>query len=127
MQKRKERTEEKADEEPGNAGELRSIVADAKAVAAQEETEFRKRTASAGQKTAVELSVPQPKPRPKSFAGPDTSVETRPRTNSKTQRKSSRGTSFEGEFIPPPPLDSEDYPTSDEQSPRVSDDMVYFQ
>lgn len=116
MQRRKERSEEK--EEPENAGELRNIVADAKAVAAIEETEFRQRTSSAGHKTN-QLGAPPPKPRPKSFAGP----EVRPRTNSKTDRKSSRDTSFETEFIPPPPLlDPEDQPRSDEGSPRVRSD-----
>lgn len=120
MQKRKEKSEEKASEELQNAGELRNIVADAKAVAAQEELEFRRRTSSAGKKT-VQLGVPAPKPRPKSFAAP----ETKPRKDSKTERKSSRGTSFDGEFIPPPPvLESEDQPRSAEGSPRVSDGGV---
>ena len=117
MQKRKEKSEEKANEEPENAGELRSIVADAKAVAAQEEIELRHRASSTGKKP-VRLAAPAPKPRPKSFAGPDIKA----RKDSKTERKSSRGTSFESEFIPPPPvLDSEDQPRSDEGSPRVSD------
>lgn len=117
MQKRKERSEEKSNEELGNAGELRSIVADAKAAAAQEEIEFRHRTSSVGKKT-IQLGVPATKPRPKSFAGP----ETKPRKDSKAERKSSRGESFDAEFIPPPPvLDSEDEPRSGEGSPRVSD------
>ena len=116
MQKRKEKSEEKANEEPENAGELRSIVADAKAVAAQEEIEFRRRTSSTGKKPA-QLAAPAPAPRPKSFAGP----ETKPRKDSKAERKSSRGTSFDSEFIPPPPvLDYEDQPRSGEGSPRVS-------
>ncbi|XP_078366164.1 epidermal growth factor receptor kinase substrate 8-like isoform X2 [Oculina patagonica] len=115
MQKRKEKSEEKASEELQNAGELRSIVADAKAVAAQEEIESRRRTSSAGKKT-VQLGIPAPKPRPKSFAAP----ETKPRKDNKTERKSSRGTSFDGEFIPPPPmLESEDQPGSAEGSPRA--------
>ena len=119
MQKRKVRSEEKTStsEEPENAGELRTIVADAKAAAAQEEIESRRRTSSAG-KRPVQLGVPAPKPRPKSFAGP----EVKPRKDSNTERKSSQGTSFDGEFIPPPPvLDSEDQPRSAEGSPKVSD------
>jgi len=117
MQKRKERSEEKTAEELENAGELRSIVADAKAAAAQEEIELRRRTSSAGKK-APQLGAPATKPRPKSFAGP----ETKPRKDSKAERKSSRGESFDAEFIPPPPmLESEDQPTSGEASPRVSD------
>ena len=116
MKKRKERSEEKGEKEPENAGELRSIVADAKAVAAQEETEVRLRTASTGNKTGY-LSAPATKPRPKSFAGP----ATRPRSDSRTERKSSSGVSFDSEFIPPPPLlDSDNQPGSGEGSPTVS-------
>ena len=120
MQKRKERSEVKTAGELGNAGELRSIVADAKAAAAQEEIEFRRRTSSAGKKI-IQIGVPATKPRPKSFAGP----ETKPRKDSNAERKSSRGESFDAEFIPPPPmLESEDQPTSGEASPRVSDKSV---
>ena len=117
MKKRKERSEEKTAEELENAGELRSIVADAKAAAAQEEIEFRRRTSSAGKKI-IQIVPPATKPRPKSFAGP----EPKPRKDSKAERKSSQGESFDAEFIPPPPmLESEDQPTSGEASPRVSD------
>ena len=117
MKKRKERSEEKTAEQLENAGELRSIVADAKAAAAQEEIEFRRRTSSGG-KTIIHIGPPATKPRPKSFAGP----ETKPRKDSKAERKSSRGESFDSEFIPPPPmLESEDQPTSGEASPSVSD------
>jgi len=117
MKKRKERSEEKATEELENAGELRSIVADAKAAAAQEEIEFRRRTSSAGKK-ATQLGAPPTKPRVKGFARP----ETKPPKDSEAERKSSEGESFDAEFIPPPPmLESEDQPTSGEESPRVSD------
>jgi len=117
MQKRKERSEVKATEDLGNAGELRSIVADAKAAAAQEELEFRRRTSSTGKKI-ITIGAPATKPRPKSFAGP----ETKPRKDSNAERKSSREESFNTEFIPPPPLlDSEDQPTSGEASSTVRD------
>ncbi|PFX30566.1 Epidermal growth factor receptor kinase substrate 8 [Stylophora pistillata] len=110
MQKRKERSEEK--EEPNNDGELRIIVADAKAAAAKEETEIRQRTSSTGKKTN-KPGAPPPKPRPKSFAGP----EVRPRTNTKTDQNTQQEASFDSEFIPPPPvLDAEDQPTSKEES-----------
>lgn len=119
MQKRKERSEVKATEELGNAGELRSIVADAKAAAAQEELEFRRRTSSTGKKI-ITIGAPATKPRPKSFAGP----ETKPRKDSEAERKSSGEESFNTEFIPPPPLlDSEDQPTSGEANSRVRDDV----
>lgn len=118
MKKRKERSEEKTAEELENAGELRSIVADAKAAAAQEEIEFRRRTSSAGKKTVIQIGPPATKPRPKSFAGP----ETKPRKDSKEELKSSQGESFDAEFIPPPPmLESEDQPTSGEANQSVSD------
>lgn len=118
MKKRKERSEEKTAEGLENAGELRSIVADAKAAAAQEEIEFRRRTSSAGKKTVIQIGPPATKPRPKSFAGP----ETKPRKDSKEERKSSQGESFDAEFIPPPPmLESEDQPTSGEANQSVSD------
>lgn len=111
MQKRKERSEEKSAEELENAGELRSIVADAKAAAVQEEIEFRRRTSSAGKKP-TQPGPPATKPRVKSFAGPATKP---------AERKSSEVESFDSEFIPPPPmLESEDQPTSGEESPRVS-------
>lgn len=112
MQKRKERSEEK--EVPENDGELRVIVADAKAAAAKEETEIRQRTSSTGQKSK-KPGAPPPKPRPKSFAEP----EVKPRTNSQTDQSSPQEMSFDTEFIPPPPvLDAEDQPTNDEEGPR---------
>lgn len=113
MQKRKERSEEPGEREPENAGELRGIVADAKAVAAKEETQVRLRTASTGNRTR-QLSAPVVKSRPKSIAAPDT----RRGSDDRTERKMSSGASFDEEFIPPPPL-LEDEPRSDVV--RVSD------
>ena len=117
MEKRKQRSEEKGDKVPENTGELRSTVADAKAFAAQDVTEvIGSRRKSSGGNKPVLLSAPAVKPRPKSFAGP----ETKPRSDSVTERKSSRGVSFDSEFIPPPPvLDAEDQPRRGEGSPRV--------
>lgn len=120
MQKRKERSEEK--EVPENDGELRVIVADAKAAAAKEETKIRQRTSSTGQKSK-KPGAPPPKPRPKSFAEP----EVKPRKNSQTDQSSPQEMSFDTEFIPPPPvLDAEDQPTNDEEGPRVSDRCFGF-
>lgn len=117
MKKRKERSEEPGEKEPENAGELRSIVAGAKAAAAEEETQVRLRTSSTGNRTG-HLGAPAVKPRPKSFAAPDA----RPRSDSKTERKLSSEESFDSEFIPPPPvLDTEEESRSGEESPRVSD------
>ena len=115
MKKRKERSEIENETELGNVDELRTIVADAKAAAAQEEIEVRLRTTSIG-KTAAS----KPPHRPKSSTAP----ETKPRSSSATQRKVSGQSSFDSsEFIPPPPMLEVEDPTRNdkERNQKVRD------
>ena len=128
MKRRKERSEEIAEKEPENSGELRVIVADAKAAAAKEEIEIVNGSSGPAQRRSSKLSAPAPavKPRPNSFAG----AEVNPSADTGRERTSSYGRklemtqqeSFEKEFIPPPPvLDSEDQSNTDEGTSRVCD------
>lgn len=115
MKRRKDRSEEIGEKEPENSGELRVIVADAKAAATKEETEIINGS-----------SAPAVKPRPNSFARTEVkpSADTGKERTSSFERKGemTRQESFEKEFIPPPPvLDSEDQSNTDERSSRVCD------
>lgn len=108
MKKRKERSEIVSESQLESVDELRTIVADAKAAAAQEENEVRLRKSSAGKATGI-----KPPSRPKSYVGPPT----KPRADSAIHRKVSGEASFDSaEFIPPPPvLDAEDQPRNGEE------------
>lgn len=128
MKRRKERSEEIGEKEPENSGELRVIVANAKAAAAKEEIEIVNGSSGPAQRKSSKLSAPAPavKPRPNSFAG----TEVKPSADTGRERTSSYGRkvemtrqeSFEKEFIPPPPvLDSEDQSNTGERSSRVCD------
>lgn len=126
MKRRKERSEEIGEKEPENSGELRVIVANAKAAAAKEE--IVNGSSEPAQRRSSKLSAPAPavKPRPNSFAG----TEVKPSADTGRERTSSYGRkaemtrqeTFEKEFIPPPPvLDSEDQLNTDEGTSRVCD------
>lgn len=126
MKRRKERSEEIGEKEPENSGELRVIVANAKAAAAKEE--IVNGSSEPAQRRSSKLSAPAPavKPRPNSFAGTEvkSSADTgRERTSSYGRKaEMTRQETFEKEFIPPPPvLDSEDQLNTDEGTSRVCD------
>lgn len=128
MKRRKERSEEIGEKEPENSGELRVIVADAKAAATKEETEIINGSSAPAQRRSSKHSTPAPavKPRPNSFARTEVkpSADTGKERTSSYERKGemTRQESFEKEFIPPPPvLDSEDQSNTDERSSRVCD------
>lgn len=117
MKKRKERSEVESELELENGDGLRTIVADAKLAAREEE---RLRTSSVGKRPAT-----KPPDRPKSQGPPP---ETKPRPSRATQLKESSEASFDStEFIPPPPVvEAEDKPRNDdgERNQKVREGLV---
>lgn len=116
MQRRKEMVDVTAPKDPVEEGNLRNIVAEARAAAENEvvtiETKEVKRNSYSGKKPVM-VTIPQERPRPHSMVIETQVKPERPRSSSNRTppptRRKSRGLSFvNDQFIPPPPADYND-------------------